>query len=63
MKTSLNKGNILRVITGDDYVINTEEEKSPPLRRRVNKQRGIMEETSSSHHRGEALKPGARGLF
>jgi hypothetical protein len=35
-------------------------------RRSVNKQRWIMSagrETSSSHHRGKALKPGTRGLF
>jgi hypothetical protein len=66
MKTGLNKGNILRVITGDDHVINIEEEESPPSRRSLNKQHRIMgvgEETSSSHHRGEVLKPGARGLF
>jgi hypothetical protein len=64
-KTGLNKSNILRVIASDD-VINIEKEKSSPTRRRVNKQRGIMRarrETSSSHHRGEDLKPCARGLF
>jgi hypothetical protein len=36
------------------------------MRRNVNKQRRIMStrgETSSSHHRGKTLKPGARGLF
>jgi hypothetical protein len=35
-------------------------------RRNVNKQRRIMsarKETSSSHHRGETLKPSTRGLF
>jgi hypothetical protein len=42
MKTNLNKGNILRVITGDDHVIDIEEEKSLPTRRSVNKQCGIM---------------------
>jgi hypothetical protein len=65
-KTGLNKDNILRVIAGDDHVINVEKKKSPATRRSVNKQRGIMSaggETSSSHHIGEALKPGARGCF
>jgi hypothetical protein len=63
-KTGLNKGNILRVITGDDHVINIKD-KSAFMRRSVNKQCRIMSprgETSSSHHRGEALKPGVRGL-
>jgi hypothetical protein len=41
-KTGLNKGNVLRVIAGDDHVIHIEEEKSLPMRRSVNKQRGIM---------------------
>jgi hypothetical protein len=65
-KTGLNKTNVLRVIASDDYVIHIEKEKSPPTRRRVNEQRGIMSTrrgTSNSHHRGEALKPGTRGLF
>jgi hypothetical protein len=65
-KTGLNKGNILIVITSDDHVVNIEEKKSASTRRNVNKQRRIMSargETSSSHHRGETLKPGARGLF
>jgi hypothetical protein len=46
--------------------MNIEEEKSASMRRGVNKQREIMGargETSSSHHKGEALKPDARGLF
>jgi hypothetical protein len=66
MKTGLNKGNILRIITSDDHIINIEEKKSASTRRNVNKQRRIMSargEASSSHHRGEVLKPGARGLF
>jgi hypothetical protein len=65
-KAGLNKGNILRVIAGDDHVFNIEEEKSATTRRSVDKQRRIMStggETGSSHHRGEALKPGTRGLF
>jgi hypothetical protein len=65
-KTGLNKGIILRVITSDDHVVNIEEKKSASTRRNVNKQRGIMgarRETTSSHHSGKTLKPGAMGLF
>jgi hypothetical protein len=65
-KTCLNKGNILRVITSDNHVVNIEEKKSASTRRNVNKQRRIMSargETNNSHHRGKTLKPGARGLF
>jgi hypothetical protein len=36
-KMGLNKGNVLRVIVGDDHVINIDEEKSPPMRGIVNK--------------------------
>jgi hypothetical protein len=36
-KKGLNKRNVLRVIAGDDHVINIEEEKSPPMRISVNK--------------------------
>jgi hypothetical protein len=64
--TSLNRGNILRIITSNDHIINIEKEKSASTRRSVNKQRWIMSagrETSSSYHRGKALKPGMRGLF
>jgi hypothetical protein len=66
VKTGLNKVNILRIIAGDDHIINIEEDKGPSSRRSVNKQRGIMSargETGSSHHGDEALKLGARGLF
>jgi hypothetical protein len=65
-KAGLNKGNILRIIAGDDHVIKIEEEKSVTTRRSVDKQHRIIRtwgETGNSHHRGEALKPGARGLF
>jgi hypothetical protein len=64
-KMGLNKSNILRVIAIYDRVINIEE-KSPSMRRSMNKQCMIMSagrETSSSHNRGKMLKPGARGLF
>jgi hypothetical protein len=37
MKISLNKGNILRIITSDDHVVNIEEKKSVSTRRNVNK--------------------------
>src|SRR3990170_220329 len=66
VKASLNKGNVVRVITSDDHVINIEKEKSPSTRRRVNEQGGIMitgRETRGSHDRGEPLEPGTRGLF
>jgi hypothetical protein len=36
-KMGLNEGNILRVITGNDHVINIEEEKSAATGRSVNK--------------------------
>jgi hypothetical protein len=36
-KTGLNKGNILRVITSDDHIVNIEEKKSASTRRNVNK--------------------------
>src|SRR3954463_4000575 len=65
-KTSLNKGYILRIITGNDHIINIEKKKSASTRRSVNKQRWIMStrrETSSCHDRSKALKPGTRGLF
>jgi hypothetical protein len=65
-KTGLNKDNILRIITSDDHIVNIEEKKSASTRRNMNKQRRIVSargEASNSHHRGEALKPGARGLF
>jgi hypothetical protein len=65
-KTGLNKGNILRIITSDDYIVNIEEKKSASTSRNVKKQCRIMSargEASSSHHRDKTLKPGARGLF
>jgi hypothetical protein len=58
---SLNKGNILRIITSNDHIINIEKEKSASMRRSMNEHRWIMStgrETSSSHHRSKALKPG-----
>src|SRR3954469_10966529 len=64
-KTSLNKGDMLRIITRNDHIINIEK-KSASTRRSVNKQRWIMStrgETSNSHYIRKALKPGTRGLF
>jgi hypothetical protein len=65
-KASLNKGNVVGVVTSDDHVIDIEKEKSPTTRRRVNEQSGIMitgREARGSHDRGEPLEPGTRGLF
>ena len=64
-KTSLYKGNILRVVASDDHVINIEKKKSPTTRRRVNKQRGNMitraavttEAKRSNQVRGAYLRP------
>jgi hypothetical protein len=36
-KTGLNEGNILKIIAGDDHIINIEEEKGPSSRISVNK--------------------------
>ncbi|KAK1683412.1 hypothetical protein QYE76_044260 [Lolium multiflorum] len=65
-KTSLDEGNILRIITSNDHIINIKKKKSTSTRRSVNEKCWIMKtrrETTSSHHRGKALKPGTRGLF
>jgi hypothetical protein len=65
-ETCLNKGNVLRVITSDDHVINIEKQQGPTPRRGVDKQCWIMStgrEASGNNHRGETLKPGTRSLF
>ncbi|KAK1609953.1 hypothetical protein QYE76_033626 [Lolium multiflorum] len=65
-KTILDKVNILGIITSNDHIINIEKKKSASTRTSVNEKCWIMKtrrETSSCHHRGEALKPGTRGLF
>jgi hypothetical protein len=41
-KSSLNKGNILRVVASDYHIINIEKKKSPPARRDVNGQQEII---------------------
>jgi hypothetical protein len=61
-----NEGNILRVVTSDDHVINIEKKKSATTGKIVNKQHRIMStgrETSSSHYRSVALKPCTMGLL
>jgi len=62
----LHKVNELRVITGDDHVINIEKKKCAATRRSVNKEGMIMItglKASISDNRGEVLKPGPRGLL
>ncbi|RLN36400.1 hypothetical protein C2845_PM03G16960 [Panicum miliaceum] len=62
----LHKVNELRVITGNDHVINIEEKKRAPTRRSMDKESKIMVtwlEASISDNRGEVLKPGPRSLL
>jgi hypothetical protein len=64
-KTSLDKSNILRVITSDDHVIRIKE-KSPTTRWHVDKESRIMSagrKTSRCDHRGKTLKPSPRSLL
>jgi hypothetical protein len=65
-KTSLNKGNVLRVITSDDHVVHVKKKKSLITRWHVDKKSRIMstgEKTSGSDHKGKTLKPNARSLL
>jgi hypothetical protein len=65
-KTSLDKSNILRVITSDDHVVHVKKEKSPTTRWHVDKESRIMSaggKTSSCDHRGKTLKPSPRSLL
>jgi hypothetical protein len=65
-KMSLNKGNVLRVITSDDHVVHIKKEKSSTTRWHVNKKSRIMStggKTSSSDYRGKMMKPSVRGLL
>jgi hypothetical protein len=65
-KISLNKGNILRVITSDDHVIHIKKETSPTTGWHVNEESQIMNasrKTSSCDHRSKALKPSPRSLL
>jgi hypothetical protein len=63
---NLNKGNVLRVITNNDHVINIKKEKSPTTRWHVDEESRIMragEKTNSCDHRGKTLKPSLRSLL
>jgi hypothetical protein len=65
-KTSLNKGNILRVITSDDHVIHVKKENSPTMRWHVNEESLIMSasgKNSCCDHRGKSVKPSPRSLL
>jgi hypothetical protein len=62
---SLNKDNILKVITSDDHVVHVKE-KSPTTGWHVDKKNRIMgasEKTTSSDHKGKTLKPSVRSLL
>jgi hypothetical protein len=65
-KTSLDKSNILRVITSDDHIVHIKKEKSPTTRWHVDKESRIMNadgKTSRCDHRGKTLKPSLRSLL
>jgi hypothetical protein len=65
-KMSLDKSNILRVITSNDHVVHVKKKKSPTTRWLVDKESRIMsagEKTSSCDHRGKTLKPSPRSLL
>jgi hypothetical protein len=65
-KTSLDKSNILRIITSDDHVVHVKNEKSATTRWHVDKESRIMSaggKTSSCDHRGKTLKPSPRSLL
>jgi hypothetical protein len=58
---SLNKGNVLRVITSDDLVIHIKKKKSPTKMSHVDKEDGTSEE-SSSEEAGASNKRAPRQL-
>jgi hypothetical protein len=63
---SLNKGNILRVITSDDLVIHVKKKKGPTTRWHVDKESWIMSagrKASSCDHISKMLKPSPRSLL
>jgi hypothetical protein len=65
-KMSLNKDNVLRVITSDDHVIHVKKEKSHTTRWHVEEKSRIMSagrKISSCDHRGKTLKPSLRSLL
>jgi hypothetical protein len=64
-KMGLSKGNVLRVINNDDYVIHVKE-KSSTTRWHVNEESRIMSasgKNSRCDHRGKVLKPSLRSLL
>jgi hypothetical protein len=66
IKTLLHKGNVLRVVTHDDHVIDIEKKESATTRRSVNKESRIMvtrREASIDDNRGETLEPSTRSLL
>jgi hypothetical protein len=65
-KMSLDKSNILRVITSDNHVVHVKKEKGPTTRWHVDKESRIMSaggKTSSCDHIGKTLKPSPRSLL
>jgi hypothetical protein len=66
IETSLNKGNILRIIPRDEYIIHIEKNKGTITRGSVNEKSRIMltsNKTSNNDNQGEALKPSTTGLL
>jgi hypothetical protein len=65
-KMTLNKDNILRVITSDDHVIRVKNEESPTTRWHMDKRSRIMSagwKISNNDHIGKTLKPSMRSLL
>jgi hypothetical protein len=65
-KTSLNKGNVLRIITSDDHIIHVKKEKSHTTRWHVDEESRIMSASrkiSSCNHRGKTMKLSPRSLL
>jgi hypothetical protein len=65
-ETSLDKGNIIKSIPRDEYIIYIKKNKSTATRGSVNEKSKIVltsNKPNSSDNRGEALKPSTRGLL
>jgi hypothetical protein len=65
-KTSLNKGNIVKIIPRDEHIVHIEKNKGTTTGGSVNEKSRIVltsNKSSSNDNRGEALKPSTRGLF
>jgi hypothetical protein len=65
-ETLLHKGNVLRIVTRDDHVINIKKKKSATTRRSVDKKSRIVVtrlEASIDDNRGKTLKPSPRSLL